>query len=62
MNPSFEQTLVEFWRQILVENADVVEPERYPVRRTHKRHLREADFVFDGNEISGHMRACLLTV
>ena len=25
MNPSFEQTLVEVWRQVLVENASVVE-------------------------------------
>lgn len=36
MNPSFEQTLFEVWRQALVENAKVVElgKERYPVRRT----------------------------
>jgi hypothetical protein len=42
MNPSFEQTLVEVWRQVLVENADVVElgTERFPVRLTPKRHLR----------------------
>jgi len=25
MNPSFEQTLIEVWRQALVENAEVVE-------------------------------------
>jgi hypothetical protein len=55
MNPSFEQTLVEVWRQALVENAKVVElgKERYPVRRTPKRGLRQVDFVFDGNEIRG---------
>jgi hypothetical protein len=55
MNPSFEQTLVEVWRQALVENADVVElgTERYPVRRTPKRRLRQVDFVFDGDEIRG---------
>jgi hypothetical protein len=41
MNPSFEQTLVEVWRQALVENAKVVElgAERYPVRLTPKRGL-----------------------
>ena len=55
MNPSFEQTLVEVWRQTLVENANFVElgKERYPVRRTPKRGLRQVDFVFDGNEIRG---------
>jgi len=55
MNPAFEQTLVEVWRQALVENAKVVElgKESYPVRRTPKRGLRQVDFVFDGNEIRG---------
>ena len=55
MNPSFEQTLVEVWRQTLVKNAKVVElgTERYPVRRTPKRGLRQVDFVFDGDEIRG---------
>jgi hypothetical protein len=55
MDPSFEQTLSEVWRQALVENAKVVElgRERYPVRRAPKRRLREVDFVFDGNEIRG---------
>jgi hypothetical protein len=35
MNPSFEQALIDDWRQALVENADVVllGAERYPVRR-----------------------------
>ena len=39
MAPSFEQTLIEVWRQALVENANVVVlgKERYPVRRTPKR-------------------------
>jgi hypothetical protein len=55
MNPSFEQTLVDVWRQILVENAKAVElgTSRYPVRQTPKRRLREVDFVFDGNTIRG---------
>jgi hypothetical protein len=52
---SFEQTLVEVWRQSLVENVKTVElgTERYPVRRTAKRGLRQVDFVFDRNEIRG---------
>lgn len=55
MKPSFEETLIEVWRQTLVENATVVElgNERYPVRRTSKHKLRHVDFVFDGNEIRG---------
>jgi hypothetical protein len=52
---SFEQALIDVWRQVLVEKADMVVlgGERYPVRQTPKRHLREVDFVFDGNEIRG---------
>jgi len=52
---SFEQILIEVWRQTLVEDAKVVELDtaRYPVWRTPKRGLRQVDFVFDGNEIRG---------
>jgi hypothetical protein len=55
MNPSFEQTLVEVWRQSLVENAKVVElgKQRYTVRLTPKRGLRQVDFVFEGIGIRG---------
>ncbi len=55
MDSSFEQALTEVWRQALVENAKVVElgTERYPVRLTPKRHLRQVDFVLDGNKIRG---------
>jgi hypothetical protein len=55
MDSSFEQTLVEVWRQGLVENAKVVVlgTERYSVRRTAKRGLRQVDFGFEGNEIRG---------
>jgi len=52
---SFEETLIEVWRQALVENAKTVElgSERYPVRRTAKRRLAQVDFVFDGKDIRG---------
>ena len=55
MKPSFEEALLEVWRQALVENAKVVlvGAERYPVRRTAKRNLRQVDFVFDGQEMRG---------
>jgi hypothetical protein len=46
---SFEQTLIDIWRQVLVEDVKVVVlgTERYPVRVTPKRHLHEVDFVFE---------------
>jgi len=52
---SFEQTLIDVWRQILVENATVVvlDKKNYPVQQTSKRRLREVDFVFEGNAIRG---------
>jgi hypothetical protein len=55
MAVSFEQALIDVWRQVLVENANVVVLDRkhYPVRQTSKRRLREVDFVFEGNEICG---------
>jgi hypothetical protein len=55
MKPSFEQALIEVWRQALVEDVKliVLGKERYAVRRTPKRGLRQVDFVFDGNEIRG---------
>jgi hypothetical protein len=55
MKASFEETLIEVWRQALVENAEAVElgAERYAVKRTAKSRLRQVDFVFEGNEIRG---------
>jgi len=55
MRPSFEETLIEVWRQALVNDAKTVElgTERYAVRRTSKRKLCEVDFVFDGQQIRG---------
>lgn len=55
MKSSFEETLIEVWKQALEEDAKTVElgGERYSVRRTPKRGLRQVDFVFDGNEIRG---------
>ena len=52
---SFEEALIDVWRQALVENAKtvVLGSELFPVRRTPKRGLRQVDFVFEGNEIRG---------
>jgi hypothetical protein len=55
MGLSFEETLIEVWRQSLVEGAKtvVLGSELFPVRHTPKRGLRQVDFVFEGNEIRG---------
>ena len=55
MKASFEETLIEVWRQALVENAEAVElgAERYAVKRTARSRLRQVDFMFEGNEIRG---------
>jgi hypothetical protein len=51
---ALESTLIEVWRQCLIEGASTVElgDNRYPVRRTPSG-LRQVDFVFDGREIRG---------
>jgi hypothetical protein len=55
MKSSLEESLIEVWRQALVENSDTVKVsgESYSVRRTPKRSLRQVDFMFDGSEIRG---------
>ena len=52
---TFEQALIEVWRHALVENAKtfLLGSERYAVRRTPKRELRQVDFVFEGNDVRG---------
>ena len=55
MKSPLEETLVEVWRQTLVENAPavVLGAERFPVRHTPKRGLREVDFVFEREGFRG---------
>ena len=55
MDSPFEQTLIDVWRQTLVENAKAVElgANRFLVKDTPKRGLRQVDFVFEGEEIRG---------
>jgi hypothetical protein len=55
MGLSFEHGLIEVWRQTLVENAKTVElgADRFPVKDTPKRRLRQVDFVFEGKETRG---------
>ena len=55
MGFSFEATLVEVWRQSLVENAKSIRlgSNVYPVRRTPKSGLRQIDFEIDGDDYRG---------
>jgi hypothetical protein len=55
MKSSLEDTLIEVWRQVLVENAAVLKlgANRYPVKRTPTLKLRQVDFTYEGNEVRG---------
>ncbi len=55
MKLSLEETLVEVWRQTIVEDAKLVKlgTGRYPVRKTPRKGLRQVDFALDGDEIRG---------
>jgi len=52
---SFEQALIDVWRQVLIEDAKAVElgSERYPVRQTPTSRLRQVDFEFEGGRLRG---------
>jgi hypothetical protein len=52
---SFEDALIDVWRQVLGENADVVKlgAENYPVTTSKTRRLRQVAFVFDAKTIMG---------
>ena|SRR5215471_7052638 len=53
--PQFEEVLISVWRQALVDGAKYVQinAERYRIRTTSKRRLKQVDFVFEGKEIRG---------
>jgi len=52
---TLEEAMVKVWRQALVEDAAEVELDgkTFPVRKTPRKRLREADFVFDGQPLRG---------
>jgi hypothetical protein len=52
---TLEEAMVKVWRQALVERAEEVELDggMFPVRETPRKHLREVDFVFDGQPLRG---------
>jgi hypothetical protein len=50
-----EEAFISVWRQVLVENANLVQLEgrSYPVRRTARRRLRQVEFEFAGETLRG---------
>ncbi len=52
---TLEEALVEVWRQVLAEDAGELELEgqKFPVRMTPRKRLREVDFVFEGQPLRG---------
>jgi hypothetical protein len=55
LSMSFEEALIEVWRQVLVESEGAVKlgAERYPVIVSKEKRLRQVAFVFDGKTIMG---------
>jgi hypothetical protein len=51
----FDEVLVEVYKQLLSDNAHVVKigTHRYPIQRSHKGHLRQVDFFFEGHDVRG---------
>ena len=55
MTFSFDEVLVEVSKQLFSDNARVVKigTHRYPIQRSHKGHLRQVDFLYDGHDVRG---------
>lgn len=55
MPSSLEETLMEVWRQVLVENSRSVRlgSAIYPIRRTAKSGLCQIDFQIEGQDFRG---------
>jgi len=53
--PAFEQILVDVYRQLFNDSADVVKlgNRRFPVRRSRVERLRQVDFFFEGHDVRG---------
>ena len=53
--PDLEEVLVSVWKQALVEGLKFVQidHEKYPVRTTAKRRLKQVDFRFEDHELRG---------
>jgi hypothetical protein len=55
LKPTFEEMLIEAWRQAFAENARevVLGTEQYPIVQTSRRRLLQVEIHFDGQEIRG---------
>ena len=53
--PELDQILVDVWRQTLVDGAKYVQigDEKYSVRQTSRRRLKQVDFRFEDHELRG---------
>ncbi len=52
---TLEEALISVWRQALEENLNLVEvgAQRFSVRRTQRKRLRQVDFEFEGQALRG---------
>jgi hypothetical protein len=52
---NIEEVLIAIWKQVLVENADVVVigENRYPVTTSKGKRLRQVEFEFEGKPLIG---------
>jgi hypothetical protein len=55
MADSFDEVVISVWRQILVQNAKIVQLDgkRYLVKRSSRHHFRQVDFTFNGQGLRG---------
>lgn len=53
--PELGQILIDVWRQSLVDGAKYVQiaGEKYPVRETTRRRLKQVDFRFEDHDLRG---------
>lgn len=52
---TLEEALISVWQQAMVDGSAVIDlaGEKYEVRRTPSRRLRQVDFIFDGKQLRG---------
>jgi hypothetical protein len=50
-----QDILIDVWRQALVDGANYVQigDEKYPIRQTSRRRLKQVDFRFEDHELRG---------
>jgi hypothetical protein len=55
MTANLEGILVSVWRQVMMENSNVVrlDGRRFPVLQTSRSKLREVNFEFEGQTLRG---------